>query len=142
MSRTQGDRATVPSYLDHYIHRPNSAVFQNMTLLHFAGNFRISKEIGSNPKSQKMKIVIVRPHCSPDPDCPKYDQYCQQKLMLHVPFRLVDDLKGSNDTFTAAYAIFLQSGNIPQSLEEDIRRLEEHRNEQIEEDDEGDNEVY
>ncbi len=28
----QGDRATVPSYLDHYIHRPNSAVFQNMTL--------------------------------------------------------------------------------------------------------------
>ena len=30
-----------------------------------------------------------------------------------------------HDTFTAAYAAFLQSGNIPPSLEDDIHRLEQ-----------------
>ena len=45
--------------------------------------------------------------------------------MLYVPFRHVDQLKGSCETFTEAYTIFLQSGNVPPSLEDDIRRLNE-----------------
>ena len=62
--------------------------------------------------------------------------YCKQKLMLHVPFHHVDQLKGTCDTFSEAYAIFLQSGNVSPSLEDDIRRLTEHQLEQEDNDDE------
>ena len=85
-------RATVHSILDHYVQRPADAVFQDMSLLTFARNYTIPKELGTVPKHQKMKVVGVRPYCSPDPDGPKYEQYCKQKLMLHVPFRHVDQL--------------------------------------------------
>ncbi len=55
--------------------------------------------------------------------------------MLHVPFRDVDQLKRTCDTFSEAYAIFLQSGNVSPSLEDDIRRLSEHQLEQDDDDD-------
>ena len=99
--------------IDHYIFRPNNEVFECMTLLSFAQNYSMPKELGTTPKHQKMKIVSVRPYCLPDPDGPKYEQYCQQRLMLHVPFRHVDQLKRSCTTFAEAYAIFLQSSNVP-----------------------------
>ena len=57
--------------------------------------------------------------------------------MLHIPFRHVDQLKGTCDTFSEAFAIFLQSGNVPPSLE-DIRRLTEH---QLEHEEKNDDEV-
>ncbi len=132
--------ATVSSILDHYIQRPGNQTFEGMTLLVFAQNYTMPKELGTAPKHHKMKIVSVRPYCSPDPDGPKYEQYCKQKLMLHVPFRHVDQLKGTCDTFSEAYAIILQSGNVPPSLEDDIRRLSEHQLEQDNDDDDA-NEV-
>ena len=72
-------------------------------------------------------MVIVRPYISPDPSGPKYEQYCRHKLMLllHIPFRLQDQLLGDSNTSSAAYATVLQSGNIPPSLEDDIHRLEQ-----------------
>ncbi len=91
-------RATVSSILDHYIHRIANQIFEDMTLLSFAQNYSMPKELGTIPRHQKMKVVGVRPYCSPDPDGPKYDQYCRQKLMLHVPFRHIDQLKGTCDT--------------------------------------------
>ena len=45
--------------------------------------------------------------------------------MLYKRFRQVQELLGDHDTFAAAYAEFLQSGNIPPSLEDDIQRLEQ-----------------
>ena len=118
--------ATTPSTLDHYISRPVTPQFQNITLLHFVQHFTMPKEPGSDPSRRRKKVVvIVRPYCSPDPRGSKFEQYCQQKLMLHVPFRLLNDLLGDNETFKAAYATFLQSGNIPPSLEDDIHRLEQ-----------------
>ena len=93
-----GTRATEPSILDHYILRPNNRVFECLTLLSFAQNYLMPKELGNTPKHQKMKIVSVRPYCSPDPDGPKYEQYCQQRSMLHVPFRHANQLKGSYTT--------------------------------------------
>ena len=51
-------------------------------------------------------VVIVRPYCSPDASGAKYEQYCQQKLMLHIPFRHVEELLGDSDTYSTAYAIF------------------------------------
>ena len=123
-------RATMPSILDHYIQRPSDGTFNHMTLLHFAQHYSMPKELGTVPKKHKMMIVNVRPYCSPDPNGPKYEQYCQQKLMLHVPFRHIDQLKGTSEKFSDAYLIFLQSANLPSSLEDDIRRLSEHQYEE------------
>ena len=101
-------------------------MFQNMTLLHFVQRYIMPREFDSEPsKKRKKVVVIVRPYCSPDPHDPKYEYYCQQKLMLHVPFRHQSELLGNNDSFTAAYANFLQSSNIPSSLEDDIHQLEQ-----------------
>ena len=94
-----------------------------MTLLHFAQNYSLPKEPGTAPKKHKMKVVSVRPYYSPDPSGPNYEQYCQQRLMLHVPFRNITELKGTCETFSEAYSVFLQSTNVPASLEDDIRRL-------------------
>ncbi len=69
-------------------------------------------------------MAIVRPYCSPDPGGPKYEQYCRQSLMQHVPFRHLDDLLGSCTTYAEAFAVFLQSGSVPPSLEDDIYRLQ------------------
>ena len=74
-----------------------------------------------------MKIIGMRPYCSPDPGNPKYEKYCQQKLMLYVPFRHINQLKETYNTFSEAYSVFLQSANIPPSLEDDIRRLHDQQ---------------
>ena len=84
------------------------------------------KEHGADPSRRSKKVVVItRPYCSPDPSGPKYEQYCKQKLMQHRPFRRQEDLLEGCDTYAAAYAIFLQSKNVPPSLEEDILRLQE-----------------
>lgn len=114
--------ATATSMLDHNIERPSNSTFESMTLLHFAQNYSMLKEIGSVPKQHKMKVVGVRPYCSPDPNNPKYEQYCQQKLMLHVIFCHINQLKGTYNTFSEAFSVFLQSANIPPSLENDDKR--------------------
>ena len=136
-----GTCATVASILDHYIQRPTTPIFEEMKLIHFAQNYSMPNATRTEPQRHKMKVVIVRPYCSPDPNGPKYEQYCQHKLMLHKPFRRVDQLKGECDTFAAAYAIFLQSGNVPPSLEDDIRRLEQQQRHHTEEDEEDNTEV-
>ena len=64
-------RVTVPSILDHYIQRSSNPTFENMQLLHFAQNYSMPRELGTAPIQQKMKIVSVRPYCSPDPNDPK-----------------------------------------------------------------------
>lgn len=82
-------------------------------------------------------MVIVRPHCPPDPNGPKYEQYCRHKLMQHVPFRRQEDLMGAqHDTYAAAYAAFLQSGSVPPSLEDDISRLDQMNQHNTDEEDE------
>ena len=134
-------QATVSSILDHYVQRPTNTTFDGMKLLHFAQNYSMPKDLGSEPKRHKTKVVIVRPYCSPDPSGPKYEQYCQYKLMLHKPFRHVDELKADLNTFAEAYTLFLHSGNIPPSLEDDIHRLEQQQHQTTEDDQDSDFEV-
>ena len=84
------------------------------------------KKTSSKPSKRRKKVVvIIRLYCSPDPQGPKYEQYCQQKLVLHVPFRHQSELRGNTTTFTAVYASFLQSGSIPSSPEDDIHRIQQ-----------------
>ena len=130
--RLDQDRpATAPSTLDHYVARPTTAQFRDLSLLCYAQQYVTPKQLGSNPKHRKKDIiVVVRPYCSPDPSGPKFEQYFHQKLMLYKPFRRVDDLKADFDTYSEAYLSFLRSGNIPPSLEDDINRIlqSDHQN--------------
>ena len=67
------------SALDHYIGRPTTPQFNEMTLLHYVQQFTMPKQLGSNPsRRRKAVVVIVRPYFSPDPSGPKYEEYCRQ----------------------------------------------------------------
>ena len=127
-------QATAPSTLDHYMHRPHSLQFNNMTLLEFARQYTMPKTVGSDPsRRSKAVVVIPRPYCSPDPTAPKYEQYCRQSLMQHKSFRLLDDLLADSASYIDAYAAFLLSGLVPPCLEDDIHRLQQHTDQQSEE---------
>ena len=76
----EGKVVTIDSYLDHYCARPAKTEFQELTILQFVERYRIPKRIGDNLVHRKKEVVvIVRPYCSPDPEGPKYEQYCRQK---------------------------------------------------------------
>ena len=114
--------ATVPSAVDKYMTRPASAEFENMTLLTFVQDYNIVKS-GSVSKRRNSAVAIVRPHLSCDPCGNHFEQYCVQRLMLHIPFRNFDSLKNGNDSFSLAYAEYLKSGKVPSCLEDDIQRV-------------------
>ena len=121
-------RVTAPSTLDHYLVRPATPVFNNMTLLEFTQSYTMPKELGAAPNKRNKKVVVItRPYCSPDPAKLTYEQYCQQSLMKHKSFRQVTDLLAGHKTYAQAYAEFLQTWDIPPSLEEDIIRLQQHQ---------------
>ena len=109
-----GQPATASSILDHYRARPANPPYKNMTLLHFAQQYSMPKDPASQPAVRSKKVVIiVRPYYSPEPDSPNYEQYCQQKLMLHKLFRDISQLKDCWDTFTEAYAEFFRVKMFP-----------------------------
>ena len=121
----QCQTVTVDSQLDQYCARPSTPQFESLTLLKFIQRYKTPKKIGDNiVRRRKEVIVIPRPYCSPDPKGPKYEQYCKQILMLHQPFRQLDELLGMSDTYAAAYSSFIQSGNTPTSLTEAVHDLE------------------
>ena len=61
---------------------------------------------------QKMILVRVLPHCSPDIDGPQYEHYCQQKLMLQRPFWEYQQLKTRHNTLRPLLATFSQAASI------------------------------
>ena len=120
----EGQPATSLSSLDHYMKRPSTQIFESMTLLHYVQHYSMPKYLGAQPCiRQKAVVVIVRPFCSADPNGPNYEQYCTQKLMLYQPFRDYHQLRAGFHTYTEAYCNYLQSGNIPSCLEDDVQRL-------------------
>ena len=123
----EGERATAHSVLDHYVSRPSTPHLNSITLLDFTRQYTMPKESGTEPKKRSKEVIVTpKPYCSPDPSSPNYEQYCRQSLMQHKPFRDISELKTGFNSFTEAYADFLQSGNIPRSLEQDIFRLQQH----------------
>ena len=113
--------------LDHYRSRPTTPHFNSITLLGFTRQYTMPKELGTESKNRSKEVIVTpRPYCSPDPSGPTYEQYCRQSLMQHKPFRDINELKTGFNSFTEAYADFLQSGNIPRSLGLDIFRLQQH----------------
>ena len=101
------DRATAPSILDHYTARPAAPHLDSITLLEFVRQFTMPKELGAEPNRRSKKVVVIaRPYCK--------------------PFHQVSELLAGYETYYAeAYAEFLQTENIPPSLEEDIFCLQQ-----------------
>ena len=89
----EGKPATALSALDHYISRPVTPQFEEMTI-HFVQHYSMPNGVGEEPEVRKKMVVVrVRPHCSSDTRGPQYEQYCQQTLMLHRPFWEYQQLK-------------------------------------------------
>ena len=135
-----GRCVTVDSLVDHYRARPTTPEFERLTLMQFVERYRIPKKVGEPLiLRQKDVVVIPRPYCSPEPTGPKYEQYCRRKLTMHQPFRKLEELLGTSDTHSRAYAQFLQSGAaVPPSLAEDIHRMEMAERENVDDKDEDD----
>ena len=126
--------ATAPSIVDHYMRRPITPPFNDITLIEFARQYSMPKTLGSEPTCRSRRVVVIpRPYCSPDPADPKYEQYCRQSLMQHKCFRQMDDLLDGSESYVEAYAAFLQSGHIPPCLEDDVYRLLHHYSQDTEE---------
>ena len=127
---------TVGSAVDHYMTRPATLEFKTMTLLHFVQHYTLPKQVGVQLlHCSKSVVVIIRPYILPDPEGPKYEEYCLQKLMLYRPFCQQQTIIAGFDTYAEAYTDFLQSGNVPPSLLDDIHRLEQQTPQVDEEDD-------
>ncbi len=123
-SRAVQDQVQAPSTLDHYMARPATPRFNSITLLEFARQYTMPKELGADPnKRSKNVVIIARPYCSPGA---KYEQYCRHSPIQHKPFHQVSELLAGHERYIEAYAQFLQTENIPTSLE-DIFRLEQLR---------------
>ena len=81
--------ATALSALDHYIGRPTTPQFNEMTLLHYVQQLTMPKQLGSNPSQRRKAVVVIAcPYFSPDLSSPKYEKCCRQKLIRsHQPRR-------------------------------------------------------
>ena len=89
--------ATTLNILDHYKARYASSTFESITLYDFAQHYTMPHDLGDEPTPRDRKVVVVvRPYCAKDPNSPQFEQYCQQKLMLYVPFRDLEDLYQNN----------------------------------------------
>ena len=129
----QQDTATAPSILDHYIHRPTTDTFNSMNLIEFTQNYIMPKNAMSPPRRRSKKVIVIaRPYCSPDPEGPNYEQFCRQYLMQYKSFRQINELLTGCQTYIEAYNTFLQSNNIPQSLENDIFQQNDHEQQENE----------
>lgn len=74
-----------------------------MTLLDFARNYSMPKQLLKEPKCRRKQVVVViRPYYPPDCDGPNYEQFCQQKLMLNLKFRQISELLGGHLTYAEA----------------------------------------
>ena len=63
----QDGRATALSILDHYIARPSTPTFNTMTVIEYAQNYTIPKELGAQSNRRNKKVVVIRrPYISPD----------------------------------------------------------------------------
>ena len=72
--------------------------------------------------------MVVHPYCASDSDGPHYEQYCHQKMMLHVKFRQLSNLLAERSTYTEMHTHLLQLTDVPYSLEHDVSilRNQEH----------------
>ena len=132
----ENERATTPSFLDHYMVRPTKPHFNDINLLQFCQQYTMPKVLGSVPnRRSKSVIVVMLPYYPSDPAGAQYEQYCRLSLTKHTPFHQFNELLAGKDTYAEAYRIYLQSENIPSSLADDIYRLQHTQDQSAEDND-------
>ena len=73
----QDSRATALSILNDYLARPATPAFNNITLLEFAQQNTMLRELSAQPNRRNQEVVVITwPYCPPDTARPKYEQYC------------------------------------------------------------------
>ena len=81
------ERASLSSFLDHYLVPPTTPLFNDINLLQFIQQHTVSKIFGSVPKHRSESgVVVIHPYYPPDPAGLQYEQYCHLFLMKHEPF--------------------------------------------------------
>ncbi len=55
----EGQPATAQSILDHYISRPTSTQFRDMTFLHFTQMYTMPQDVDSDPSHRRKDVVIA-----------------------------------------------------------------------------------
>lgn len=87
-----------------------------MTILEYAQQYTMPKELGTQPNRRNKKVVVITQlYISPDPAGPKYKQYCQRSLVKHKSFREISELLARCETYADAYAEILQTEDVPPS---------------------------
>ena len=117
----ENERATTPSFLDHYLVCPATPQFNDINLLQFCQQYTMPRILGSVPNCRSKSVIVVMcPYYPPDPAGPQYEEYCRLSIIKHKPFHRLSELLAGRDTYAEAYRIYLQSENIPSSLADDI----------------------
>jgi hypothetical protein len=102
---TSGIRAIEPdgvasNHLDRYSGRHES--FEECTLFNFIKTYATSSRIGAIPHKRRLEaVVVVKPRLQKKEKMKEL--YFKQQLILHKHWRVVDELKGSFDTWQEAY---------------------------------------
>ena len=55
----QDGRATALSSLDHYMARPSTPTFNTITILEYAQQYTMPKELGAQPNRSNKKVVVT-----------------------------------------------------------------------------------
>ena len=55
----EGQHATAPSIIDHYMGHPDSALFSSITLLEFARQYSMPKTLGAELTHRSRRIVVI-----------------------------------------------------------------------------------
>ena len=57
----EGQQVTVPSVLDHYVTRPSTPVFNDMTLFTFASTYCMPKQPSTELPCRRKDVIVIVP---------------------------------------------------------------------------------
>ena len=103
----QGERVvTAESWLQRYMKRP--AHMDSLSLHEVMRLYSWRNQQWHKRKPSTKVIVRAFPRLSPNPDDPRFDEYCRLKVLLHHPFRDINrlcDRDGEQLTWQEAFAV-------------------------------------
>ncbi|KAI0367563.1 hypothetical protein BV20DRAFT_1000234, partial [Pilatotrama ljubarskyi] len=138
LSKNGSLRALV-THRDSYINRPD-----DLAGLSIHDVFRCySWRAGAWRSRRATTKVIVRtyPRLSPNPDSPAYEDYCRVKVLLHHPFRAVDELLEDAAGGYRSWSQVFEACRMGHQHSRDTLRSWEHENRPADEEEDEDEEI-
>ncbi|KAJ3505917.1 hypothetical protein NLJ89_g7163 [Agrocybe chaxingu] len=124
-------RVTSDSWIQRYMKR--AAELESLSLHEICSKYIWKK--GEWKKRRESTKVIVRtyPRFSPNPEDPRYDDYCRTKVILHHPFRSVDTFVSEDQSWIEVYAQCRAAGHVHMA---DTLRCWEDENREVDKEEE------